>query len=135
MWSAVRDVSIHAPRAGRDRCAALVWYAVSGFNPRAPRGARLPRLSYNTTIQAFQSTRPARGATQQLSVMAAGLIVSIHAPRAGRDLIPGVEIGDRNAFQSTRPARGATGSLPTGVLGGEFQSTRPARGATTACPR
>src|ERR1039457_6646375 len=72
MWSAVRDVSIHAPRAGRDRCAALVWYAVSGFNPRAPRGARLSRLSYNTTIQAFQSTRPARGATPPLSVLAGG---------------------------------------------------------------
>ena len=34
-------VSIHAPRAGRDgaKLAQLNW--LQGFNPRAPRGARL----------------------------------------------------------------------------------------------
>ncbi len=33
----------------------------------------------------FQSTRPARGATDQGAVINANIEVSIHAPRAGRD--------------------------------------------------
>ena len=58
--------------------------------------------------EAFQSTRPARGAT------------------SARDRCHKYFV-----FQSTRPARGATRSLPVSPLRNfVFQSTRPARGAT-----
>ncbi len=57
----------------------------------------------------FQSTHPARGATQ-----------------AGADLTPHLD-----RFQSTHPARGATVDGAGDKLGGQFQSTHPARGATT----
>ena len=61
--------------------------------------------------------------------------VSIHAPRAGRDLPLKAVRSRRTRFQSTRPVRGATPQpMPTlpCVL---FQSTRPVRGATRSCRR
>ena len=79
------DISIHAPRAGRDNSGSSGWQLADDFNPRAPCGAR-PRFTwpagYDTT---FQSTRPVRGATL-LSVLVYLIII----------------------FQSTRPVRGAT---------------------------
>ena len=80
----------------------------SNFNPRAPCGAR--RISHFKTLRdrtAFQSTRPVRGATTVYRITYAILkfqstrpvrgatgktplchkcfVISIHAPRAGRD--------------------------------------------------
>ena len=80
-------VSIHAPRAGRDRGATCrPCRPGTCFNPRAPCGAR-PQMAFfrKTDADVFQSTRPVRGATVELCVRA--------------------EIGE---FQSTRPVRGAT---------------------------
>ena len=58
------QISIHAPRAGRDR-----------LKTGSIIGEKL-----------FQSTRPVRGATALVTAEAADRIISIHAPRAGRDL-------------------------------------------------
>ena len=58
-------VSIHAPRAERDR---FFHEQTEGYDR-------------------FQSTRPARGATVALKAEGVGLIVSIHAPRTGRDAL------------------------------------------------
>ncbi len=82
-------VSIHAPRAGRDCGATFRRRPHRCFNPRAPRGARLPAWELYRRRAVFQSTRPARGATCRRSL-----------PR----LLP--------MFQSTRPARGATPDSP-----------------------
>ena len=79
-------ISIHAPRTGSDRQLR---------NPSA-------------TTAAFQSTLPARGATQR---------------RTSRRR--------KQRFQSTLPARGATYMrAPQGAEKQQFQSTLPARGAT-----
>ena len=104
-----RDISIHAPHAGRDagdkyitgsNCISIhaplagcdvehiqhtVWFSPY-FNPRAPCGARPRRLIRPTPRPTFQSTRPVRGAT------AAWLSLSLFCIQ----------------FQSTRPVRGAT---------------------------
>ena len=80
------QVSIHAPRAGRDSPAATVPASLTGFNPRAPRGAR----------------RDLEGVLQVVR------LVSIHAPRAGRDFRKRYWRSTSAWFQSTRPARGAT---------------------------
>jgi len=61
-----------------------------------------------TTVQQFQSTRPARGATGTDYERPQGLRVSIHAPRAGRDWALREALTRFWRFQSTRPARGAT---------------------------
>ena len=55
----------------------------------------------------FQSTLPARGATDSLADSSLQVAISIHAPRTGSDdIFHPQRVG--NAFQSTLPARGAT---------------------------
>ena len=101
-----------------------------GFNPRPPCGERrrpardpLPLSSFQSTppvrgaticdrlprLRAlFQSTPPVRGATGLVGRPGGRRSVSIHAPRAGSDLLPpgGPDLGA--LFQSTPPVRGAT---------------------------
>ena len=103
------DVSIHAPRTGRD-ISGHVW-------PRA--------------LHRFQSTRPVRGATSRSGHARQGLRVSIHAPRTGRDVLADNPRCDRAGFQSTRPVRGATRKAWFEFVRLVFQSTRPVRGATS----
>ena len=107
-----RDISIHAPHAGRDagdkyitgsNCISIhaplagcdvehiqhtVWFSPY-FNPRAPCGARPRRLIRPTPRPTFQSTRPVRGAT---IFSPASVLLAL--------------------FQSTRPVRGATSKKP-----------------------
>ena len=80
-------VSIHAPRAGRDKGGMGVYIYYVGFNPRAPCGARPRSVSAMMPRAEFQSTRPVRGATAGSVRRHSPTEVSIHAPRAGRDLI------------------------------------------------
>ncbi len=102
-WS----VSIHAPRVGRDDqkvdCSILVssfqstrpvWGATQArfdqamaflFQSTRPVwGATLPCWPLRRTIL-FQSTRPVWGATRARSAPLHLILVSIHAPRVGRD--------------------------------------------------
>ncbi len=80
----------------------------------------------------FQSTLPARGATQQPFVAEIVPLISIHAPRTGSDQWRYDGKCSCCKFQSTLPARGAT-QCGAGLLGKRrFQSTLPARGATEA---
>ena len=126
-----RSISIHAPRTGSDpvrlRLPARDWYfnprsphgerpgclmrttsRKSNFNPRSPHGERLRRLMSYTQSSVFQSTLPARGATEKSRICTAYSIISIHAPRTGSDAAAqGVDLL-RLEFQSTLPARGAT---------------------------
>ncbi len=102
------DVSIHAPRAGRDRLDGEGATVVPGFNPRAPRGARpLPR---------FHRVCPG--------------LVSIHAPRAGRDGNGAPSAAACFSFNPRAPRGARPSSPPAGRGTPRFQSTRPARGAT-----
>ena len=103
----------------------------------------------------FQSTLPARGATNSIIDGVTGSIsISIHAPRTGSDLRKSAPEFPGKQFQSTLPARGATwldyqaddypadfnprsphgerhANLNAFALEkGIFQSTLPARGAT-----
>ena len=55
------------------------------FNPRAPCGARHKNVHFGNGSFIFQSTRPVRGATGQHGVCRLNKVISIHAPRAGRD--------------------------------------------------
>ena len=96
-------VSIHAPRAGRDSCHVSFILSVYGFNPRAPCGARLERTADGGTDRAFQSTRPVRGATIFKPFRYNATLVSIHAPRAGRD--PIIRIAERITIVSIHAPR------------------------------
>ena len=82
-------ISIHSPRAGRDTTAAISKEAIRYFNPLAPCGARLGDALNDLLDKLFQSTRPVRGETQGAIQALGPVIISIHSPRAGRDLRPG----------------------------------------------
>ena len=82
-----RRVSIHAPHAGRDHVSRALLRQMSRFNPRAPCGARPNPVWYEGGDNKFQSTRPMRGATELFVPQRDEVIVSIHAPHAGRDVI------------------------------------------------
>ena len=112
--------------------SAVRYKNLTYFNPRAPCGARLDRDTNNSTL----------------------ILISTHAPLAGRDLNLSEMSLWSMSFQPTRPLRGAThiqdvilylGSISTHApLAGrdgvdrygysnddeEFQPTRPLRGAT-----
>ena len=107
LWG-VTFVSIHAPRAGRDWNAPPLPLRVNGFNPRAPCGARPKNDTRNECNGMFQSTRPVRGATTEAPSEQPRRVVSIHAPRAGRDVVRVPLRASAPKFQSTRPRRGAT---------------------------
>jgi len=80
-----RRVSIHASRAGRDR--TLSDGKVPGMMFQSTRPARDATQGDAPTraLALFQSTRPARDATPDGREVSVELVVSIHASRAGRD--------------------------------------------------
>ena len=124
-------ISIHAPRTGSDQTQRRGRQSGKHFNPRSPHGERhalanpqcggenisihAPRTGSDVIdaltaqrIEAFQSTLPARGATECTCA----------------------QCGAKFEFQSTLPARGATSKPCKGASPAPFQSTLPARGAT-----
>ena len=123
-------VSIHAPHVGRDEGFAALIHRLNGFNPRAPRGARLARRNAKLRVERFQSTRPTWGATRRRwrgrrpqwsfnpraprgarpgSSMPSG-VGGCFNPRAPRGARPYPDIAQiiTRTFQSTRPTWGAT---------------------------
>ena len=95
VWGATRDyaaaatdreISIHAPRMGRDFVCRHAVFGRRDFNPRAPYGARQRAGQKPGPFFTFQSTRPVWGATRGRQAEAATPDgISIHAPRMGRD--------------------------------------------------
>ena len=103
-----RDISIHAPHAGRDagdkyitgsNCISIhaplagcdvehiqhtVWFSPY-FNPRAPCGARQGDHLGGTPLRAISIHAPRAGRDDFLSGLGSAGTISIHAPRAGRD--------------------------------------------------
>ena len=103
------DISIHAPREGRDVRPGSCTVRRTHFNPRAPRGARR------------QHRRQLKRRTK----------ISIHAPREGRDATSALTCGTSRRYFNPRAPRGARPRIREYYYSGrEFQSTRPARGAT-----
>ena len=123
------------------------------FNPPAPCGAGLPIVSMSGGHLGFQSTRPVRGGTllrrlqsqvdldfnppapcgagrSQSWTLSWMQDISIHPPRAGRDVPPALEKTNPSLFQSTRPVRGGTSTPSCCAWALIFQSTRPVRGGT-----
>ena len=130
VFSRFCNISIHAPRAGRDQASQEPLSYHRHFNPRAPCGARRTSCGHPYFSLLFQSTRPVRGATICRALALRWNRISIHAPRAGRDGGLRQNDGGGRGFQSTRPVRGATIAKNYAGLQEIFQSTRPVRGAT-----
>ena len=105
------DISIHAPRAGRDHGQDTQGRL---FQPR------------------FQSTRPVRGATIFLLLGLGAEVISIHAPRAGRDLAQLLDAAPVAVFQATRPVRGATAYIRSFELPPDISIHAPRAGRDRA---
>ena len=147
------DFNPRSPRGERPINSTFLCILFCDFNPRSPRGERpadqqlqenINQISIHApregsddllatgdfTSIAFQSTLPARGATNADTLDIILFDISIHAPREGSDLLYSCWIKKFHVFQSTLPARGATLHRLPRSLGLQFQSTLPARGAT-----
>ena len=79
------EISIHAPRVGRDRKFCREYFA-GMISIHAPRVGRDVDEAVDTVCA----------------------VISIHAPRVGRDRILSCVFFGWRAFQSTRPVWGAT---------------------------
>ena len=125
-------ISIHAPRVGRDSSFRRCPCTAAAFQSTRPVWGATTRTTGRACRHGqFQSTRPVWGATRAgslslslstyfnprapcgarrlaRSVASIALIISIHAPRVGRDA---ADLGLHQClrqFQSTRPVWGAT---------------------------
>ncbi len=127
----MEGISIHAPRTGSDHqdCGASLLLLFQSTLPA--RGATECEKALYVVYEYFNPRSPhgeRRAAVPDRSRLTA---ISIHAPRTGSD--PGESGLARYyiVFQSTLPARGATrAGLLFHVVVLSFQSTLPARGAT-----
>ena len=103
-------ISIHSPRVGRDESAptsldiyntfqstlpawgetisnVVVDSSCPNFNPLSPRGERQDLPMLILPIKKFQSTLPAWGETLTTEEKLHYIIISIHSPRVGRDIV------------------------------------------------
>ena len=104
----VARISIHAPRTGSDGNG-------EGNTLNARISIHAPRTGSDQQFQCgltrcirFQSTLPARGATESACRNENAGNISIHAPRTGSDQGDLDKETRLKLFQSTLPARGAT---------------------------
>ena len=102
-------ISIHAPHAGRDNLSRFALNTALRFQSTRPmRGATAAGRAPQPQAQHFNPRAPCgarpEGAVQHDRV----ILISIHAPHAGRDLIRAAVMANNLTFQSTRPMRGAT---------------------------
>ena len=83
-----RKISIHAPCTGSDECNFNRRESRCDFNPRSLHGERresMPLMAQHP--QVFQSTLPARGATEGGGKKWWDALISIHAPCTGSDQV------------------------------------------------
>ncbi len=115
-------------------------------------GTGISRITRSASV--FQSTRPVRGGTRRVIKRSRRCIISIHPPRAGRDLhrVPTTAsflyfnppapcgagpsgslapfLPQRISIHPPRAGRDISSAVPCHATQGRFQSTRPVRGGT-----
>ena len=101
------DFNPRAPCGARPECLRMITKNTAFQSTRPVWGATMPHPS-QITLSLFQSTRPVWGATSALQNLAVTLVISIHAPRVGRDPYNRQNQAKLWQFQSTRPVWGAT---------------------------
>ena len=148
------EISIHPPRAGRDftwvTMCSVIWYfnppAPCGaglcnggeifrqsrhFNPPAPcgaghRGRRRPCVKQDISIHPPRAGRDIKERLERLITIK----ISIHPPRAGRDLqILRCHSSWKN-FNPPAPCGAGLTEIVVDSVKLQFQSTRPVRGGT-----
>ena len=125
-------ISTHAPLAGRDGDHGLQVRPLDAFQPTRPlRGATCISRRSSARRSGFQPTRPLRGATGTSSKTRGQGNISTHAPLAGRDMTTQRQKNHGQTNFNPRAPCGARPFAPSGINSGiRFQPTRPLRGAT-----
>ena len=120
------------PVRGATQCGASQgpWCRISIHAPRAGRDKVLHKLIVLLTL--FQSTRPVRGATGYTPDDRETYVISIHAPRAGRDVGSGATASASLDFNPRAPCGARLVRYYGPDYDNLFQSTRPVRGATSS---
>ena len=118
-----------SPARGTTREPRQIWYWYWYFNPRPPRGGRLPVADGIQPLFHFNPRPPRGGRRRVLITTGPSLHFNPRPPRGGR---PPVSLEDIMTviFQSTSPARGTTQARFFAASCALFQSTSPARGTT-----
>ena len=104
------------------------------FNPPAPCGAGHSRRGCRCWGTQFQSTRPVRGGTRTRPPPLAQCTISIHPPRAGRDVQVLYRAPKSPDFNPPAPCGAGPAMRMISSRTAAFQSTRPVRGGTTSFP-
>ena len=104
----ILPISIHAPRVGRDLAS---WYTILAkvyFNPRAPCGARQAEAGGGArSCQNFNPRAPCGARPSRTFTLRTGLsYISIHAPRVGRDQWRALHVGAYYAISIHAPRVG-----------------------------
>ena len=150
-------ISIHAPRVGRDSFCTTTTCRRTDFNPRAPCGARrlekqrarrMGRFQSTRPVWGatrcfarrrdcvlFQSTRPVWGATAATYPRTGILIISIHAPRVGRDTFRQHEIPWKQSISIHAPRVGRDRITPSSAPASRnFNPRAPCGARPTVAP-
>ena len=122
----------HSPRGERPSNSKSNANGSGYFNPHSPRGERRDAAAKAFEKHLFQSTLPARGATDAEAELAEAKNISIHTPREGSDKA-GAESNENDTNFNPHSPRGERPRIaPTCRSRTSFQSTLPARGATVS---
>ena len=78
----------------------------SDFYPRPPCGGRQPDFQYHTWIDKFLSTSPLRGTTVGPVLSGPVILISIHVPLAGDDVLDLIANNDVDDFYPRPPCGG-----------------------------
>ena len=116
VYPLVFQISIHAPRAGRDRRVKADGAHTFDFNPRAPCGARRAPLRRNGVREHFNPRAPCGARRGQQHRGDPAGVISIHAPRAGRDPWPRCCPAALRYFNPRAPCGARQGSLQSWCL-------------------
>ena len=131
VWiSGGKEISTHAPLAGRDRGGAIAPPLYFFISTHAPLAGRDKQGKKHTCDTGISTHAPLAGRDRGVFLLLHAVIISTHAPLAGRDracslrlkqfqnfnprapcgarLINAVKVSCRDGFQPTRPLRGAT---------------------------
>ena len=125
-----KDFNPRAPCGARRPQGKQGIQGPEDFNPRAPCGARLV-LAWCWACDGHFNPRAPCGARLAVAEKAIGALkISIHAPRAGRDVVVVPKRVSLKHFNPRAPCGARRRLLDLILRYAPFQSTRPVRGAT-----
>ena len=131
-WVPMKKTSFQSTRPVRGGTILIKSFAISAIfqSTRPVRGGTCTETQGLRDKIDFNPPAPCGAGLGDQAAFAHNVAISIHPPRAGRDLTSRHPKLQLKLFQSTRPVRGGTRGGAGGGTSTTFQSTRPVRGGT-----